>query len=72
MTRAQIQEMVDLYIGAEKAVLTGQSYSIGNRSLTRSNLTEIRNARSDWENRLANFDLRSRGANHHYAVSTFC
>lgn len=72
MTRAQIQEMIDLYMEAEKAILKGQSYSIGNRSLTRSNLTEVRNARSDWENRLANFDLRARKANHHYAVSTFC
>ena len=72
MNTAQIQEMIDLYVEAEKAILTGQSYSIGNRSLTRANLTEIRNARSEWEQRLVNLTIKTRGGNPNYSVSTFC
>ena len=33
-----------MYLEAEKAVLSGQSYTIGNRTLTRANLATIRNA----------------------------
>lgn len=33
-----------MYLEAEKAVLMGQSYTIGNRQLTRANLSEIRAA----------------------------
>ncbi len=33
-----------LYVEAEQAVLSGQSYTIGNRQLTRANLSEIRKA----------------------------
>ncbi len=32
------------YLEAEKAVLSGQSYTIGNRTLTRANLATIRAA----------------------------
>lgn len=46
-------EMLQLYIGAEKAVLTGQSYKIGNRELTRANLSEIIKEREKWETRYA-------------------
>ena len=31
-----------MYLEAEKAVLMGQSYTIGNRQLTRASLAEIR------------------------------
>ena len=37
-------ERLKLYVEAEKAVLSGQSYTIGNRQLTRANLAEIRKA----------------------------
>ena len=37
-------ERLKLYLEAEKAVLSGQSYTIGNRTLTRANLATIRNA----------------------------
>ena len=36
-----------MYLEAEQAVLTGQSYTIGNRTLTRANLATIRNAIDD-------------------------
>jgi peptidase E len=35
------------YVAAEAAILTGQSYSIGNRSLTRADLAEVRAAIKD-------------------------
>jgi len=37
-------ERLKMYLEAEKAVLTGQSYTIGNRTLTRANLATIRAA----------------------------
>ena len=30
-----------LYVAAEEAILSGQSYTIGNRTLTRANLAEV-------------------------------
>lgn len=45
-----------LYIAAEEAVLSGQSYTIGNRSLTRADLGEIRDAIDDLESKGAPFD----------------
>ena len=44
MTLTELQTRLSLYIAAEKAILEGaQSYSISGRSLTRANLSEIRN-----------------------------
>ncbi|WP_297569482.1 DUF6148 family protein [uncultured Anaerovibrio sp.] len=37
-------ERLRLYLEAEKAVLSGQSYTIGNMTLTRANLSSIRAA----------------------------
>jgi len=37
-------ERLRQYLEAERAVLSGQSYTIGNRTLTRANLATIRNA----------------------------
>ena len=43
MSRIQNQRL-KMYLEAEQAVLTGQSYTIGNRTLTRANLATIRAA----------------------------
>lgn len=41
----QVEARLSAYISAETAILSGaQSYSIGNRSLTRANLDQIRKA----------------------------
>lgn len=40
-------QRLKMYYEAEQAVLTGQSYTIGNRTLTRANLSEIRKAIDD-------------------------
>ncbi|CAM3107959.1 MULTISPECIES: DUF6148 family protein [Streptobacillus] len=53
------QEMINMYIEAEKAVLTGQRYRIGSRELERANLSEIVKNRMIWERRLV--DLNTGG-----------
>ena len=70
-TRKQISDMVNLYLEAEQKVLSGQSYTIANRSLTRANLSELRTARQEWEQRLINFDVNGSGGSTNYAVSQF-
>lgn len=64
MTLQDANEMLNLWIEAEKAVTSGQSYSISGRSLTRVNMKEIREAQQYWQGeiyRLQN-NVNSRGA----------
>lgn len=42
MATALQNARLKIYVEAERAVLSGQSYTIGNRQLTRANLAEIR------------------------------
>ena len=58
---AAIIERLELYYEAERKVLRGQSYTLGNRQLTRANLSEIRKAIKDLENELEQLTGRSRG-----------
>lgn len=58
---AAIIERLELYYEAERKVLRGQSYTLGNRQLTRANLSEIRKAIKDLENELEQLEGRSRG-----------
>ncbi|SDP00443.1 DUF6148 family protein [Selenomonas ruminantium] len=44
MANAIQNERLKMYLEAERAVLTGQSYTIGNMTLTRANLSSIRAA----------------------------
>lgn len=64
MTLAEAQAMLELWINAEKAVSTGQSYSIGGRSLTRVDMKEIREAQQYWEGQIYKLEhnISSRGA----------
>ena len=57
-TREHILEMLSEYIKAERAVLTGKSYKIGTRELTRMSIDEIRKGRSYWENELQKINGR--------------
>lgn len=41
LTKEQAEELLELWVKAEKAVATGQSYSIGGRSLTRADAKDI-------------------------------
>lgn len=48
----QAREMRDSWLAAEKAVTTGQSYSIAGRSLTRASMSEIRQQLAYWNKQL--------------------
>jgi hypothetical protein len=52
LTSAQWQERLDLYVACEKAILQNQAYSIGNRSMTRADLAEVRAAISQCNDEL--------------------
>lgn len=45
---AEAKTMYNLYVEAEKVVLTGQSYTIKDRTLTRADLGLIRQGRAEW------------------------
>jgi hypothetical protein len=51
MAMTTSQQMVDLYIDAEKAVLDGRTVTLGGRTLTMENLQQIRAGRMEWERR---------------------
>lgn len=61
-----VKTALDAYYEAELAIIGGaQSYSVGSRSLTRANLSEIRAAIKEYENLLTNLEnqLNGRGRN---------
>ncbi len=55
------QDRLALYYEAERRVLVGQSYTIGDRQLTRANLAEIRRAIDDLKDEIEQLLGRSRG-----------
>lgn len=56
--RANLQ----MWLEAEKAVATGQSYKIGTRSLTRANLSDITERIQFWRNEIAKLESGRNGA----------
>jgi hypothetical protein len=63
--------MLQLYIKAERAVLSGQSFTLNGRSLSRANLSEIREGRREWERKVAGESARSGGGSSLYSVVDF-
>ena len=61
-TLANVAARLELYYEAERRVLMGQSYTIGNRQLTRANLAEIRKAIGDLEDELDSLAGNARGS----------
>lgn len=51
-TEEQCQKHLDMWLEAETKVAMGQSYTIGNRTLTRVNATEISKNIELWASRL--------------------
>lgn len=45
---SEAQTMYTEYLNAEKAILQGQSYSIGDRTLTRADLLDVQKGRQFW------------------------
>lgn len=52
ITLAQAQARLDEYLAAEAAVLSGQSYKIGEREMRRANLAEIQEGIKIWDARV--------------------
>lgn len=52
ITLAQAEARLAAWLAADEAVATGQSYSIGGRSMTRANAAEIRKNIDYWEQRV--------------------
>lgn len=53
MDLERAKKHLEAWLNAELAVTTGQSYSIGSRSLTRANLSEIMQQIKYWKNQVA-------------------
>lgn len=52
ITLAQAQAQLDAYLAAETAILSGQSYEIGGRKLTRANLELVQQGITLWNQRV--------------------
>lgn len=52
-TVAQCNERLQIWLDAETAIASGQSYSIDNRRLERANLAQVREQIRFWQNELA-------------------
>lgn len=62
-TRLEIaKKHLDAWLAAELEVTTHQSYTIGSRSLTKANLSEIRKEIDYWQNEVARLEnIEKRG-----------
>lgn len=47
-------DMLQKYLDAETAILSGQTVRFGERVLTRANLIEVQQGRREWERKVAN------------------
>lgn len=61
VTIEEAQANLRMWLEAEKAVATGQSYEIGSRKLTRANLSAITERIKFWRNEVANLERGSDG-----------
>ena len=52
ITLETAQKHLDAWVEAEMQVTNAQSYTIGSRTLTKANLTEIRNAIEYWQQKV--------------------
>lgn len=61
ITLAQAQARLDEYLAAEAAVLSGQSYKIGEREMRRANLAEIQEGIKIWDARVTEKAAKAAG-----------
>lgn len=61
ITLERARTHLNAWLDAELSVTTGQSYSIGSRSLTRANLSEIRKQIDYWKNEVAKAEIVASG-----------
>lgn len=62
ITIDEAKENLRMWLDAEKAVATGQSYQIGTRKLTRVNLSEIAERIAFWRNEMEKLESGRTGA----------
>jgi hypothetical protein len=53
MSMSTATEMLQKYLDAETAILSGQTVRFGERLLTRANLIEVQQGRREWERKVA-------------------
>jgi hypothetical protein len=58
---AQAQTQLNAYLVAETAVLTGQSYEIAGRKLTRADLDSIQKGITLWNSRVSTLSSQAQG-----------
>lgn len=61
ITLVQAQDQLDKYLAAESAILTGQSYEIAGRKLTRADLTAVQVGIKSWDQRVRELEARTKG-----------
>lgn len=61
ITLTQAQTQLDAYLAAETAVLSGQSYEIAGRKLTRADLSSIQEGISLWNSRVVTLANQATG-----------
>jgi hypothetical protein len=59
ITLAQAEAQLALYLAAEEKVLSGQSYEIAGRKLTRADLETIQAGITTWNGRVTDLSARS-------------
>jgi hypothetical protein len=70
ITLTQAQAQLDAYLAAETTVLSGQSYAIAGRQLTRANLNAIQDGIKIWNERVQNLTNSSQGRSRCRTVSS--
>lgn len=61
-TLVAAKQHLDRWLAADLAVSAGQAYTIGNRSLTRASVAEIRTQIQHWSREVERLEAAARGA----------
>ncbi len=64
-------DMLDLYISAEKDVLSGKEFTLNGRGLKRENLAEIRAGRDEWQAKVNAESAGTKGGSSLYSLADF-
>lgn len=65
---AQAEAQLALYLAAEEKVLSGQSYEIAGRKLTRADLAAIQQGISTWNSRVQQLSRTASGRGRHITM----
>jgi hypothetical protein len=68
ITLSQAEAQLTVWIAASTAVASGQSYSIGNRSLSRADSADIREQIKFWDSLVKQLTPRGRGRTRYVVV----